>query len=212
MVVLHLIRHGQSTWNVEGRIQGQLSEPELTDLGREQAAATAGAVAALGLARLLTSDLTRAVQTAEIIGAACHLDPIPTSLLREQDLGRLQGLTTAQAFADYPDEDYSDPDRLIGGYGESARDVHGRVAALLASPLVSEAPGPVGLVTHGDTIRWALAHLLAEDLREVPWRAIDNGSITTVVRVEDAAGDPWIQARTFAADGTVVDQGRTLAW
>lgn len=212
MVVLHLIRHGQSTWNVEQRIQGQLDHPELTELGREQASAAAEHAATLGVVRLFTSDLTRAVQTAEIIAAACGLEPITSSLLREQDLGRLQGLTTAEALAQHPEEDYTDPDRLLGGFGESNRDVHSRVAALLASPLIAEATGPVGLVTHGDTIRWALAHLLADDLREVPWRPIPNGSITTVDRTFDDAGDSRIAAVTWSPDGTVLEQGSAFVW
>ena len=208
MVVLHFIRHGQSTWNEEKRIQGQTAHPELTALGREQAAAAAAHASTLGLVRLLTSDLTRAVQTADIVGAACGLKPLPSSLLREQDLGRLQGLTTAEALEAFPDEDYQDPDRLMGGYGESVRDVHGRVAALLASPWIAEADGPVGLVTHGDTIRWALAHLLAEGLTDVPWRTIGNGSITTVTRLAD--GD--IEAGTWSVDGSFELQGRSLPW
>lgn len=208
MVVLHFIRHGQSTWNEEKRIQGQLAHPELTALGREQATAAGVRAATLGIVRLLTSDLVRAAQTAEIVGAACHLVPQPTSLLREQDLGRLEGMTTEEALAAFPNEDYSDPDRLMGGHGESVRDVHGRVAALLASPWIAEAEGPVGLVTHGDTIRWALAHLLAEGLQDVPWRTIPNGSITTVVRLDD--GD--VEASTWSIDGSVEEQGRSLAW
>ena len=127
---LHLVRHGQSTWNVEGRLQGQVDLPELTALGRAQASSVAALLSRLEAQRLLTSDLVRAVQTAEIIGEAIGLVPIPTTLLREQHYGALQGLTTDAASAEWERlagsamDEYGDPipfsERRLAG-GESPR-------------------------------------------------------------------------------------------
>lgn len=197
MTVLHFVRHGQSTWNVKGLMQGQTHHPELTALGQDQALAAALHLRGTPVARILTSDAVRAAQTAQVIGFALGRRPWPTSLLREQDLGSLQGKTLAEAFADYDESHFLDPDRLIGGHGESNRDVHNRLAGLLASPLVAEADGPVVLVSHGDTIRWALAHLLGDDLTAVPWRDVLNGSVTTVTR--DEGGCPKVQVWNPAA-------------
>ncbi|WP_257953364.1 phosphoglycerate mutase family protein [Nocardioides sp. B-3] len=72
---VYLVRHGQSEWNVLRLTRGQTMHPRLTPTGRAQAAAAADSLA-LGLAsrpvRLLTSDLTRAVETADIIGGAAR--------------------------------------------------------------------------------------------------------------------------------------------
>ena len=186
---LHLVRHGQSTWNLEHRVQGQQNAPELTDLGRQQASLAAAELSPLGAVRLLTSDLTRAVQTAEIIGRAVGLTPVVTPLLREQALGTLEGLTTRQATAALAGVDLTDPDGRYGG-GESRSDVVARFRALLASPTVAELGRADGIVmvTHGDTIRIAAAELLAEDLMTAPWRKIDNGSVTTIRAVTGGSG------------------------
>jgi len=178
---LHLVRHGQSTWNLQHRVQGQQPEPELTDLGREQSVAAAAKLVGTSAVALLTSDLTRAVQTAEIIGRAIGLVPVVTHLLREQALGSLEGLTTRQATAELAGVDLTDPGARYGG-GESRNDVTARFRALLASPLVTghDPAGEIVMVSHGDTIRIAVADLLGEDLMTAPWRQIGNGSVTTI--------------------------------
>ena len=192
---LYFVRHGQSTWNLERRVQGQQDEPELTELGRQQAAgAAAGLVGAARIALLLSSDLTRAVQTAEIIGEALRLTPVVTPLLREQSLGSLEGLTTRQASDRLAGVDLTDPDRTYGG-GESRNDVLARVRHLLADPRLgrlAEGAG-VALVSHGDTIRIAVADLLGEDPLASSWRPIDNGSVT-VIRATRPASDSALRS------------------
>lgn len=178
---LHLVRHGQSTWNLERRAQGQQDAPELTDLGRRQAAEAAAALSGSGATLLLTSDLTRAVQTAEIIGKATGLVPIRTALLRELGLGSLEGLTSDEVGAALTGIDLAHPDTPYGD-GESRNDVLARVRQLLAAgPVAAARPGEeVIMVSHGDTIRIAVAHLLGEHPVTGPWRPIENGSVTTI--------------------------------
>jgi broad specificity phosphatase PhoE len=80
------VRHGQSTWNVLDRLQGHELSPPLTELGREQAAQAAAALAGRGVVRLLSSPATRAVETAEIIAAALGLEVEIEPLLLEKGL------------------------------------------------------------------------------------------------------------------------------
>lgn len=188
---LHLVRHGQSTWNVDRRVQGQTDHPGLTELGRAQAAAVAGLLVGANAVRLLTSDLVRAVQTAQVIGAATGLRPIATSLLREQAFGWLEGLDTEVAAGhweqvqqkgfDHRGEPVPLLDMVFPG-GESMRDVLARAQALVASPWITEAPGDVIVVSHGDTIRILLLHLLSADLADPPWREIGNAEVHSVYR------------------------------
>ena len=98
-----LIRHGQTDWNVEGRWQGQ-ADPPLNDRGREQARCVAEYQRRYGFAALYSSDLRRAMETAEVIGAEMGLDVIPEPRLREINLGRWQRMLSADIQVQYPDE------------------------------------------------------------------------------------------------------------
>jgi glucosyl-3-phosphoglycerate phosphatase len=98
---LILLRHGQTDFNVDGRMQGHI-DSHLTDAGHEQAAEAAPVLASLAPDRLVSSDLRRAVDTAEVVGAACGLPVKFDSRLRETHLGLWQGHTVAEIERDYP--------------------------------------------------------------------------------------------------------------
>ncbi len=96
-----LLRHGQTDYNVDGRMQGHL-DSHLTPTGHEQAAVAAPVLAELAPDRLISSDLSRAVDTAELVGAACGLPVKFDPRLRETHLGRWQGYTVAEIDREYP--------------------------------------------------------------------------------------------------------------
>jgi broad specificity phosphatase PhoE len=98
---LILLRHGQTDYNVDGRMQGHIDSC-LTDAGHEQAAEAAPVLASLAPDRLVSSDLRRAVDTAEVVGAACGLPVKFDPRLRETHLGLRQGHTVAEIERDYP--------------------------------------------------------------------------------------------------------------
>jgi glucosyl-3-phosphoglycerate phosphatase len=98
---LILLRHGQTDYNVDGRMQGHIDSC-LTDAGHEQAAEAAPVLASLAPDRLVSSDLRRAVDTAEVVGAACGLPVKFDPRLRETHLGLWQGHTVAEIERDYP--------------------------------------------------------------------------------------------------------------
>ncbi|MBM9468167.1 histidine phosphatase family protein [Nakamurella leprariae] len=197
MSELYLVRHGQSTWNERGLVQGQRTTPELTDLGRAQAAATAALLAGVGVHRVLSSDLTRAWQTAEIVARVTGLRPFASTLLRERGLGVLEGLTTQEAADRVGETDAGDPFWRPEG-GESLDDVRARVAAVLASPLVTDLDGPVAVISHGDVLRVAIADLLGEDLAEMPWREVPSGA---VFRVTHEPGEAIVRVETLLPPG-----------
>jgi len=89
MTTIHFIRHGQSTWNAEQRIQGS-SNPELSELGRSQAIALQGKLPAFD--RVFCSDLTRTQQTAELILEGTGHQVEYQSALREIHLGPWEGM------------------------------------------------------------------------------------------------------------------------
>lgn len=149
MAALWFVRHGQSTWNAEGRWQGQ-GDPPLSALGRAQAERVADELAAAGIARLVASDLARARETAEILGARLGLAPLFDPALREHDVGAWSGLTHAEIEGRWPGElarFLAGDLALRPGGGESRLALRARVRSAVAR-LAASAPGAVALVSH----------------------------------------------------------------
>jgi broad specificity phosphatase PhoE len=178
VTTLHLVRHGQSEWNLTRRLQGQVAHVPLTPLGLEQAWAAASGLAGRDVAAVHSSDLLRASQTADVVGAALGLPVQLDPQLREQSYGTLEGLPTAEVLAAAP-YDFTDPDARAPA-GESVRDAHERLGRCLAAYAERYSGRECVLVTHGDAIRIGLAALDGLGPGEVPWRETPNGSITTV--------------------------------
>lgn len=102
ITTLCLVRHGESTWNAERRVQGQL-DPPLSPLGRRQAELVAQRLKKEPWSVLYSSDLSRARQTAEAIAAQTGLSIQIEPLLRERSQGKREGLLLAEANELYPD-------------------------------------------------------------------------------------------------------------
>jgi len=103
MTVFALVRHGETDWNRERRIQGSTDIP-LNDTGREQARATGALLASRRWTALVASPLSRAAETARLIGEQVGLSqPELEPRLVERDYGAAEGLTGADIDALYPD-------------------------------------------------------------------------------------------------------------
>ena len=164
---LLLVRHGESTWNAEHRLQGQ-ADPPLSELGCEQAEALLPFLDGIP-ERRLSSDLTRAVQTAELLGlAGAPQDP----RWREIDIGDWAGRTLDELDA----EDVAAWQRgeLAPPNAETFAELQARVAAA-----VDELRGEDAVVvTHGGCVRAATAHLTGADPRGLAPPA--NASLTVL--------------------------------
>ncbi len=156
VVRLVLWRHGRTTWNAERRFQGHSDVP-LDATGHEQARDAARYIAALGPATIYSSDLTRAVETAEYLG---RLTGLPVQLdkdLRERGGGSWEGLTDTEIRAQYPAE-YA---AWIPPDGESVTAVADRAAAALQRIADGLASGSLAvLVSHGASISLGISRLL----------------------------------------------------
>jgi len=149
----------------------------LTDEGFAQAVAVAAALAGRPVAAIWSSDQVRAVQTAEALAQACGIPVRTTEALREQGLGRLEGLS----YDDLTEEPVPDGLHLSEvrwGGGESVRDVYERLVRFVEDLPASD--GEVVLVSHGDTLRTLLAVLAGRDHRSVEWLEFGNGEVRTV--------------------------------
>ncbi len=151
---LCLVRHGETQWNAARRIQGQ-TDTDLNAIGRRQARAAGRWLASAGINTLYSSDLRRAWQTAEIIGAALGLTPQPEPALRERRYGVFEGLTYEELQRDYP-AGYAafvarDPDYDFEN-GESLTMLFARVTHALQEIAARHPGGCVALVIHGGVL------------------------------------------------------------
>lgn len=112
-----LVRHGESTWNADGRWQGQ-ADPPLTDRGRQQAREAADGMPT-PVDALWSSDLERARVTAELLGEGAGCGPVVVDLgFRERDAGAFSGLTRPQIHERHPGLLPDDPARPPGTEGD----------------------------------------------------------------------------------------------
>jgi glucosyl-3-phosphoglycerate phosphatase len=95
VTTLLLVRHGETDWNAGGRLQGQTDRP-LSDYGRMQARQLADELAADHVDAIYASDLSRARETAEIVGERLGLPVGLDADLREKDWGTWEGLTSVE--------------------------------------------------------------------------------------------------------------------
>jgi probable phosphoglycerate mutase len=163
---LCIVRHGETAWNLEGRVQGQLDVP-LSEAGIRQARCVAAALPAGRFAAVYSSDLVRVRETAapaaRKLGLAVNLDP----RLRERHYGIFQSLTYAEAKAQLPG-DYArfrekDPEYAFGT-GESLREFFARALGCLED-IARRHPGEQALVfTHGGVLEMAYRHAMGRGL------------------------------------------------
>ena len=190
-MILHLLRHGQSVWNVEQRVQGQAPHVPLTAAGLRQAEEARERLRDAPLTAILSSDQVRARQTADVIAAAHRLPVRETVLLREQGLGYLEGRYYHQLEEEVTPAGVHVSEIRWGG-GESMADVARRLRPLVDA-LRAEFVGDeqILLVSHGDTLRILLAILDGGGHRDVDWvtyAAWPNCHAET--RTLDAVGGP----------------------
>ncbi|HSJ73820.1 MAG TPA: histidine phosphatase family protein [Miltoncostaeaceae bacterium] len=191
---LILLRHGESTWNAQGRMQGT-ADPPLSDAGRAQARALAPLLAGLEPDAVVTSDLRRARQTADELGlAAAEPDP----RWREAGLGRWVGRLVDEVVAEGPDNhDGGLEGSAAPPGGEAFADTCVRVAAAIGA-LASRAERAL-VVTHGGPIRAACA--TAAGLPRSGLVAVPTASLTEIAVPDGGPG--WVVAFGVTARGAV---------
>jgi broad specificity phosphatase PhoE len=155
-----LLRHGESTGNLERRIQGQIDYP-LSDLGREQVSELASRWRDEGLSFdiIITSTLQRAIQTAQIIAQIIPTPIEENPIWMERNFGSLEGVLLEDALAHDPNLDFFLPFNRIGGNGESQVDLYGRALKALQE-ITYRPPGRYLVVSHGSIMNKALYVIL----------------------------------------------------
>ena len=181
MTELILVRHGETAWNAQRRIQGNLDAP-LNDVGQAQAQAVGDRFRDTDIDVLVSSDLTRAMQTVAPIANHCGLEVMTDERLRERKLGILEGFFYAEAKEKMPEI----LDIFLGRKvhtpiedGESLREFSGRVIEVLTELVTAHGGKRIVAMTHGGVIDIAYRHATGDPLEKPRDFAIHNTSVST---------------------------------
>ena len=180
-----LVRHGESVWNSQRRIQGSL-DPELSPCGRRQ---TDLLVSHLrphltpAVAAIYSSPLRRAAQTADQIAVAYQIPVVHEPDLREMSLGKWEGKTVAEIQATYPgcyEQWLEDPLAFPAPGGEDLRSFERRVVGVLERMQNTQPKADLIVVSHGGVIKALLCFALGLDVRYLFRLKQDNTAINQI--------------------------------
>jgi probable phosphoglycerate mutase len=151
---LVLIRHGQTDWNAELRLQGQ-RDVALNALGRRQAERLADALVGEGLSVVVSSDLDRALKTAQALAVPLGLPLVTDAGLRERGFGVLEGYTFGEIEQRWPDQAArwrARDEHFAPDGGESLRDFYERCVGTVEQLAVRHAGHSIAIVCHGGVL------------------------------------------------------------
>jgi broad specificity phosphatase PhoE len=174
-----LLRHGESTWNASGLVQGQAEGPLLNQAGRQQVSTASDVVSRLPIGTIVSSDLARAQETASIVGKRLGVAWTFDSDLRERDFGYAQGRPMrylGPEWSGVEDGRVVDADARPPG-GESLHELSQRVDRFFCRLAEHQHRGDVLVVTHGGFIRVALAKCDGVPVSRMAWGQVPNAGL-----------------------------------
>jgi broad specificity phosphatase PhoE len=157
-----LVRHGETDWNRERRVQGHTDRP-LTEEGRRQAVALSEQLAGDPPDAVYSSDLMRAHETARIVAERLGVEVIVLPELRERDFGTWEGLTDDEILARFP-QAHNGP----WGDAESREEMLERVREAITRIAAAHPEGSVLVITHGGPVRVLLTACGTDDVGGIP--------------------------------------------
>ncbi|MEZ4666638.1 MAG: histidine phosphatase family protein [Anaerolineae bacterium] len=176
------IRPGETDWNRDLRFQGWVAVP-LNEHGKRQVQRLANFIRNIGSSALYTSDLKRALETADILADKLGFTPFPDARLRERDIGSWQGLTQKEIEAWYPAEYQqfrAEPDTYRVPQGESRKEVRERMLKLFDDILMQDKGETIAVISHSTAINALLSNIIPN----IVFGSVDvsNTSVTTIKR------------------------------
>jgi alpha-ribazole phosphatase len=180
---LFLIRHGQTDWNLEGKIQGSC-DIELNNTGIAQAEELSRKALENNyrFSKIYSSKQKRALRTAEILSRAINVDYIATKGLEEINLGQWEGLSWAEVKGNFPkeyEEWYNNRRYTKAPKGESYQDMLERVLAVIYK-IINENSEDVAIVTHGAVIMCLQCYITNTPFKEMSKFKAGNTAITEI--------------------------------
>jgi broad specificity phosphatase PhoE len=180
----YCVRHGETDWNRAHRYQGQ-TDTMLNDAGIRQARLLAGFMEDIDIAHAYSSDLSRAAQTAGIIGGPVGALSLHQEL-REFNFGKLEGVTMREARRDFPGMKIADLE--FAGYGgESLAGLRARLDSFLTRLYAADDDADYLVVGHGASLRALMCLMLDIDPRHWYKMILGNASLSLIERTN---GEP----------------------
>ena len=178
------IRHGETAWNVDARIQGHLDIP-LNDVGLWQAARAGAALAGEPLAAIYSSDLARAHSTAQAVADATDQEVVLDTGLRERCFGSFEGRTFKEIEAELPEQALRwrkrDPDFVPEGGGESLAMLKSRIQHTVDRLAAQHLGEQIALVAHGGVMDVLYRLATHQDLRAPRTWELGNTAINRLL-------------------------------
>lgn len=191
----YVVRHAQTTWNVENRIQGHADLP-LSEAGRQQAERVGAYFAGRSIAALYTSHLARSLQTARAIAQTTGASPIIEPALSEIHFGPWEGLTAGEVNAAYDGAYHrwrTNPSHVTIPGGELLESFRARVRAAAGRIFAAHDEGEIVIVSHGGVIASLFADWLIADYDALLQRlVVANAGISAVDRRTDPPSIMWV--------------------
>ena len=184
---IYMVRHGETQWNTEGRIQGQTNIP-LSEVGKNQARLAADRLATVTFDAVYSSDLDRTLETAKIITESTNLKIITNPSLRERFFGIFEGLTIKEREDTYPelfaqstknDVNFAPPE------GESIKETSTRMSTAVQTYKEKHMNDSILIVGHGGSLRCAISSLLDLPLESSFKFVLSNCGVTIFETYED---------------------------
>ena len=177
--VVGLLRHGQTDWNVGMRLQG-ISDIPLNEFGRQQARTAGGVLMNQNWSRIVSSPLSRAIETANIVAAMKNIEQVEVfPILIERSFGVAEGMTYDEWREQYPPGHHAEE-------SETIEQLDARVLAILDTFLNEFSGSQVLTVSHGALIR-RIIHLVSNGEFPRDGERFGNASLTTIGH----DGDSW---------------------
>lgn len=181
-LMLYLIRHGQTDWNIQGKIQGSHDIP-LNDTGKHQAELLAKGMDCRPVDKIFSSPLVRAVETAKGIAQRQNVDVYLVPGLIEVEFGQWEGMTWEEIKKQYPEEHArweKNPVDVAPPGGETQMQVLERIAASVEAILANSRDcQSIAVVSHGAALAYVVAYLMRNHPSDGEI-IVENVSITTL--------------------------------
>ncbi|MCH1983242.1 histidine phosphatase family protein [Ruminococcus sp. OA3] len=200
---LYVIRHGETTWNTQARLQG-MSDIPLNENGISLARETGEAMRDIPFTRIYTSPLKRAVQTAELVAGERQLPIVKEDRLKEISFGEWEGLSCSRDNYEIPSDSFEqffrDPFQFTPPRGgESVMEVCRRTEHFMDELLheLKNEQDTVLLSTHGCTLR-ALMNYFYQDFTPSFWRGhVPPNCGVSIVEVKNGTASILEEDRIF---------------
>ena len=178
---IYLIRHGQTDWNLEGKIQGS-HDVSLNETGSKQAELLAMGMDKRPVVQIFSSRQKRALETAQAVGRRQHVAVTVIDGLEEVEFGEWEGKTWDEISREYPEEFKvwcTEPAEIVPPGGESRPQIYRRIGNAL-NEILRRSRGDIAIVSHGAALAYMVSLMLEKELGDHDEIIVKNASISTV--------------------------------